>query len=104
MKKRISGLLFLLFILIVGGTVALAAGKPHEDAPTCQESKNFMDENDDGICDNRGKGNSQGQNFIDEDEDGLCDNRGQGNGCGKGNGKGQGNGCSKNSRNGGCGK
>lgn len=33
----------------------------------------FVDENQDGVCDNCG----QGQGFVDEDKDGVCDNCGQ---------------------------
>lgn len=47
----------------------------------CRE--NFVDEDGDGVCDHRE--NHQG-NFTDEDGDGVCDNRGQGHG--KGNGRG----------------
>ena len=87
MKKRSSGLLVLVLILIIGSTAALAAGTPRDNAPACQTGQNFLDEDEDGICDNRE--NKPGQSFVDEDGDGICDNRG--NGCGKGNGKG--NGC-----------
>lgn len=63
----------------------------------------FVDNNNDGVCDNREtKQNSgtKGRNFTDADGDGICDRReegkrgngnpncrrGQGNGCGKGMG------------------
>ncbi|MFZ4705346.1 MAG: hypothetical protein ACOYMF_04995 [Bacteroidales bacterium] len=49
-------------------------------------SRNFVDKNNDGICDsrgNRGK-NAKGRNFTDKDKDGICDNREKGN-RGKGN-------------------
>ncbi len=59
----------------------------------------FIDNNNDGICDNREtmqvKG-TKGRNFVDVNNDGICDHRGEGN---RGNGnpdcrKGQGNGYS----------
>ena len=39
----------------------------------------FVDEDGDGVCDNRGTGlgNGQGAGFVDEDGDGICDNLGQ---------------------------
>lgn len=49
---------------------------------------NFIDEDNDGVCDNVGTGMGAGsQNFIDEDNDGVCDNVGTG--LGNGNGQGQ---------------
>lgn len=72
--------------------------------------QNFVDEDGDGICDNKGSCQQNGEcgkNFVDEDGDGVCDNKGSGQckgnshcgqgkgnsrgGCGKGNG-GQGKG------------
>lgn len=67
---------------------------------------NFIDENNDGICDNyadgacpqNGTGNGYGRgnsNFVDENNDGICDNRADGtcprNGTGNGYGRGNGN-------------
>ncbi len=45
---------------------------------------NFVDKNGDGICDNAGVRNSTGKgaNFVDKDEDGICDRRSD---VGKGN-------------------
>ena len=62
------------------------------DPNRCPRSCVWVDENADGVCDNRGIG------FVDADADGVCDNLGencgQGNGCGngQGNGNGRGNG------------
>ena len=56
----------------------------------CRRSCVWVDENADGICDNRGSG------FVDADGDSICDNWsencGQGNGCGNGQGNGNGQG------------
>ncbi len=57
---------------------------------------NFVDDNNDGICDNyTGSGNG---NFVDNDNDGICDNYADG-ACpqnGAGNGHHRGNGCGRN--------
>ena len=59
----------------------------------------FVDENDDGICDNyvegqrKGLGNGTRVNFVDADGDGVCDNQGTRSGerLRDGSGKGGGN-------------
>jgi len=71
-------------------------------------SRNFVDKDNNGICDNFGAraGNSQGRNFVDKNNDGICDNRGnagkksatqcrngQGNQYRHGHGQGQGKYC-----------
>ena len=60
------------------------------DPDRCRRNFIWMDENADGICDNRETG------FVDADGDGICDNRtencGMGNGCGNGQGNGYGRG------------
>ena len=60
------------------------------DPDRCRRNYIWMDENADGICDNRETG------FVDADGDGICDNRtencGMGNGCGNGQGNGYGRG------------
>lgn len=60
------------------------------DPDRCRRNCIWMDENADGICDNRETG------FVDADGDGICDNRtencGMGNGCGNGQGNGYGRG------------
>ena len=63
---------------------------------------NFVDEDNDGVCDNFGTGaqggngnGNGGANFVDEDNDGVCDNFGTGAGAGqqnRGNANGRGNG------------
>lgn len=77
-------------------TVCMTAACPmaqrmqNYDPDRCRRNCIWMDENADGICDNRETG------FVDADGDGICDNRtencGQGNGCGNGQGNGCGNG------------
>ncbi len=78
MKKLILITAVLTLVLSIGAVGVFAT-----------EAGNFVDENNDGICDNRA--NCQGQNFVDEDNDGVCDrregcqgqHRGNGNGCGR---------------------
>lgn len=59
-----------------------------------QKGPNFVDKNNNGMCDNyengvrRGRGmgrNGKGANFVDKDKDGICDNYQSGNS--RGNGK-----------------
>ncbi len=69
---------------------------------TKQAGGNFVDKNNDGICDNYKDGNRRGNglrngkgkgpNFVDKDNDGICDNYKDGNRRGNGlrNGKGKG--------------
>jgi hypothetical protein len=73
-----------------------------EPAKTSQQAKspqgNFVEKDNNGVCDNfeaRGKA-GQGKNFIDKNGDGKCDNcqgnckdQGKGNCCGKGPGYGK---------------
>ena len=72
-KNRIlTGALAAVLVLSVGATAAFAAG-PRAG----RGNGNFVDADNNGVCDNRGNGN---RNFVDADNDGVCDNRGNGNG------------------------
>ena len=97
-------------------TASQAAEKQKAASST---SGNFVDKDNNGVCDNFGTraGNGRGANFVDKNNDGVCDNRanvgnksgnqckngqgkqyrnGQGNQCRNGNGSGRGRGnCSK---------
>ena len=55
--------------------------------------KNYVDKDNNGVCDNIGtrSGNGRGTNFVDKNNDGICDNRATagnntGNNCRNGNG------------------
>ncbi len=69
-------------VLTVPG-ITLAAG--NADAGQYGNGQNtaqpsFIDENNDGVCDNWVQGGQQGRGqgtFVDEDGDGICDNRDQ---------------------------
>lgn len=76
-------------VLQRGGDVALGAqqsesGKALNKYLACRDNGgygNFIDEDSDGICDNKEKkqdcgpgGAYQTSNFVDEDNDGICDN------------------------------
>ena len=55
----------------------------------------YVDLDNDGVCDNYGTGNGTGgqgscAGYVDADNDGVCDNYGAGYGCGNGQGNGNG--------------
>lgn len=54
----------------------------------------YVDRDNDGVCDNYADGQAGCTGYIDADNDGVCDNYGTGahHGCGAGNGTGTGNG------------
>ena len=107
-----------LALVMVLGTVALAADEPVTRPSGPGQCLNFVDENGDGVCDNAGQqaapratapaasrcagqrqaGNGAGQGgngaFVDADGDGVCDNLGQNvpprDGTGRQNGAAQG--------------
>ncbi len=65
MKKKITLTVTALVLVAALSTMAaFAAGNGYG---------NFVDADNDGVCDNRGNGN-----FVDADNDGVCDNRGTG--------------------------
>jgi hypothetical protein len=65
------------------------------------QGKNFIDENNNGVCDRfeNAKPLGKGPNFIDSDKNGICDNREKGN---RGNGRGYGYQHRNGQRNGQC--
>ncbi len=73
MKKLISMLIIVSLVVTIGATQVFAAGTGR---------KNFVDQNQDGICDNQGQCQ---QNFVDDDKDGVCDNQPARNNRGCGN-------------------
>lgn len=101
MKKFLAGIVIMGLVFSVGGTTVLAAGpgrgRNFVDADNdgiCDNADNtcvYIDSDGDGICDICGVNNeicpagSGGGNFVDEDGDGICDNyaagQGRGNGC-----------------------
>lgn len=72
MKKAVIGSLAAGMVLTIGATNAFAAGRGTGAARNFSETnkagKNYVDIDEDGICDN----------FVDIDEDGSCDNYGAG--------------------------
>lgn len=78
------------------------AEKPKSANPV---SSNFVDKDNNGVCDNRTtrNGNGRGANFVDKNGDGVCDNRADaGNKCKNGQGNQNRNGQCRGPRN--CGK
>lgn len=65
MKKLISMLIIVALVLTIGATQVFAAETSR---------RNFVDQNQDGICDNQGQCQ---RNFWDDDHNGVCDNRAQ---------------------------
>lgn len=74
MKRWLTPLAVLTVLVIFGTGTVLAAGPGHHGA-----GLRYVDQNDDGICDNRGTALCDGTNcwgaFVDENGDGICDNR-----------------------------
>lgn len=112
MKKKLLAILATGAALSMGAAVAFIAGPAMGTTADAEENSAvnkpaacaFVDEDGDGVCDNKGNGQGLGncgKNFVDEDGDGVCDNKGNGqgrgncggakDGSGKGNGQGRGN-------------
>ncbi len=68
MKKIVVGMLLAVGVLSMGTVGAFAA------EPLFLNSRNFVDADGNGICDNYEKGGI-GQWFVDVNGDGVCDNR-----------------------------
>lgn len=106
--RKLSGIIltmaltafFAVQVMAQTATPAATDDKPvKQTATTAQTCGKFVDNNNDGVCDNRGTQCKQGKGtgFTDANGDGICDHRGDGNCC-KGNPdccKGQKSGCGK---------
>lgn len=99
MKKLFTGICAAALIFSLSVSSAFAAGPrcgrnnacktPASITQACKAECNYVDDDNDGICDNRQSGSntcSGRYNFVDEDGDGICDNQGT-SGC-TGNGTG----------------
>lgn len=99
MKKRILVCIVsaLLLIMAVGASSVSASMRSTDCSRVCSQisqqaacianrsaecrfsaqGANFVDADQDGVCDNRTKKgcSAQGANFVDADQDGVCDNR-----------------------------
>lgn len=74
---------------------AAATQTDQKQAVASSTGKNYVDKDNNGVCDNIGtrSGNGRGANFVDKNNDGICDNRATagkktGNNCRNGNGNG----------------
>lgn len=87
MKKLLIGIAAMTFTVSIGTTTAFAAGNgwgrnfiDADNDGICDyynTSCPFIDSNGDGICDNCGLGMcAMGAGFVDADGDGICDNYG----------------------------
>ncbi len=59
----------------IGMTAVQAQENPADPTVKTTQLCSYVDENGDGICDNRGNGQCSGS-FVDENGDGICDNAG----------------------------
>ena len=80
MKKWLVSIICLILVLtaVTIPVSAIADGGNRNNAYNqrqCEYKENFIDEDGDGICDNKKEQCSRGENFIDEDGDGVCDNK-----------------------------
>ncbi len=78
--KKVIGVGFAAILFMISFLVLTAQDtKPVEKQPpsTVVRGHNFIDKNNDGVCDNRGtnQGVKKGKNFIDKNNDGICDNK-----------------------------
>ncbi len=109
---KLTGIIFTAVILALSFNAIYAqnnnSANNTKNSVTTQTFKgpNFVDKNNDGVCDNRNSvTNRRGVNYIDKNNDGVCDNYGtrqyaNGNGKKKGNGKCNGKGKGKGNGNG----
>lgn len=80
MKKLLSGVIISALVITAGTVSAFAYHGRQNQTYKLNKATNFVDSNNDGICDNRGTcGN--GLYFVDANGDGICDNSGT---CGNG--------------------
>lgn len=107
--KKVSGFIFTvaMMVLFTGQIIAQSATTASTDdkavkqtATTTQTCGKFVDNNKDGICDNRTENcHKEGKemNFTDANKDGVCDHKtdGTAGNCGHQCGKGNGSNCGK---------
>ena len=91
MKKLFTGICAVALIFSLSVSSAFAASPrcgrnnacktPASITQACKAECNYVDDDKDGICNNRQSGSntcSVRYNFVDEDGDGICDNQGSG--------------------------
>jgi len=108
----VTAILMIIAIQAQSQTSKSSANQSDPQKTVASASGNFVDKNNNGICDNfeSRSGNGHGANFVDKNGDGICDNRANagrktGNNCrygqgnqhrhGQGNGRGCGNCCKR---------
>ena len=75
----------IIVLAILVGTITLSVNAQDNKTTTKNtvnsqtfRGPNFVDKNNDGVCDNIGKNiRGTGSNFIDKNNDGICDNYGK---------------------------
>lgn len=86
MKDIVAGVVAAAMVLSTGAASICSAGR--------ESGLNFVDADQNGVCDNYGTYCGNGVNYVDEDGDGVCDNYETygGNRCGRNGGNAGGNG------------
>ena len=79
MKKLVSGVIISALVITAGTASAFAYHGRYNQ--TYKLNQNYVDLNNDGICDNNNVTGGNGLNFVDANGDGICDNNGA---CGNG--------------------
>lgn len=75
MRKLVSGIIVSALIISTGAVGVLAAYHGRQDqANKIHQTENFVDTNNDGICDNQSTG-GHGSYFKDTNGDGICDHQ-----------------------------
>jgi len=86
MKGKVLAALMVAMVIVTSFPLSAAAAGIGMNG-----TRNYVDADGDGICDNRtrlgGQGRGNGLNFVDENNDGICDNFASGGrrcrGCGR---------------------
>jgi len=106
-KLLLATAIMMTFAIQANAQSNAAANQPAQKQTAVNSAgRNYVDKDNNGVCDNLGtrSGRGRGTNFVDKNGDGICDNRanvgnkyrnGQGNQYrnGQGQGRGQGNCC-----------
>ena len=105
-KLFLATAITMIFALQSNAQNANTANQPaQKQAAANATGRNYVDKDNNGVCDNLGtrSGNGRGANFVDKNGDGICDNRANaGNKCRNGQGNQNGNGQCRGPRN--CGR
>ncbi|MEI8047936.1 MAG: hypothetical protein WCI92_11200 [Bacteroidota bacterium] len=93
-KLILAAAILMIFAVQANAQSNTTANQPAQKQAVANSSGgNYVDKDNNGVCDNIGtrSGNGRGANFVDKNNDGICDNRATagkktGNNCRNGNG------------------